>query len=136
MRKLLESARKDAEQEVKAIQDKLDSERVTASSTIAQLTEEIEKATETSNEWKNKHAALGVQLSTQLQQVQADCEAKAKELAEAHERVVELEAEGGKKAQAEKEILAKELEELRAQYDKVMAQKQDLTNAQTVCAHD
>lgn len=68
-------------------------------------------------DWKNKHAALGVALSSQLNELSNELASKAAALVEAEHKVVELEAEGGKKAKAENQVLSREIEELKAQLD-------------------
>jgi len=134
--KLLESARRDAENDLKTMGDKLDSERNASSAKIAELSEGLEKASEGLAEWKRLHASLGVQLSEQIAQLQGELEGKSADLASALDKVAELEAEGGKKAKAENEVLTKEIEALRAQVEELSTEKKELRNAQTVAAED
>ena len=66
MRKLLESAKKDAESEAKALQERFEMESKTTGRSLIDLQEKMGKAAEDISEWEKRHAALGVAMSEQV----------------------------------------------------------------------
>jgi len=128
-RKQLEAARKDAESEAKTLQDKFEAERKSLAQRLADAGEASEKQSELAKEWKSKHAALGVQLTTEIRQLQADAEAREREFAALEAKATQLEQEGGAKAKAENEELHARIEELIASVDAAGAEKTAVQNA-------
>mmetsp|Transcript_9863 Transcript_9863/g.19696 ORF Transcript_9863/g.19696 Transcript_9863/m.19696 type:complete len:1553 (+) Transcript_9863:169-4827(+) len=128
LRKLLESAKRDSESELKACQERFESERKELARSLDSTVEASEKQKEMATEWQAKHAALGLQLSAQLKSMAGELEAKETERKELEQRVDTLEKVGGQKAKEENEKLSVELEGLRAKLDELDGEKASLSN--------
>uniref|UniRef100_A0A7S0ES13 GB1/RHD3-type G domain-containing protein n=1 Tax=Hanusia phi TaxID=3032 RepID=A0A7S0ES13_9CRYP len=128
LRRLLENAKKDAESEVKALQERFEMEKKQASSSLQQLTEQLDRATEEAQEWKTKHAALGVQLSEMLKKLSLELEENKALCSELKQQKEDLEKIGGQKAKAENEQLAREIEALKSKIDDLAHDKTNLSN--------
>mmetsp|Transcript_49551 Transcript_49551/g.117872 ORF Transcript_49551/g.117872 Transcript_49551/m.117872 type:complete len:1566 (+) Transcript_49551:63-4760(+) len=128
-RKMLESAKRDAETEFKTLQDKFESERKDLSRKLQDMGEVGEKQSEQAKEWKGRHAALGVQLTTEIRQLQAELETRSRDYTAMEAQVVELEQVGGAKAKAENAQLTEAMEALRKQADTVGAERTLVQNA-------
>jgi hypothetical protein len=132
LRKLLETAKKDAEAEVKSLQERFELEAKTASKGMRDLEENLKKAQDDTKEWEKKHAALGVSMSDQVKRMQEDVEAKQAQVAALQEAVDNLEKVGGEKAKAENEVLVQKLEALQKKFDDVDTARVALQNQVTV----
>jgi len=136
LRKLLESAKKDAESEAKALQERFEMESKTTGRSLIDLQEKMGKAAEDISEWEKRHAALGVAMSEQVRKVQQECDAKQAEIKDLMSAKEELEQVGGEKAKAENEVLHKKIEDLQKKCDDVDTAKTALQNQVTVSQED
>lgn len=136
LRKLLENAKKDAEAEVKAIQDKFELENKSVTRNLNELNEQIAKAKDDTKEWEKKHAAIGVAMSEQVRKAMAGVEAKQAEMSDLKAVIEKLEKVGGEKARAENEQLHGKIEQLQQEKDEIDTARNALQNQVTVSQED
>ena len=136
LRKLLETAKKDAEADLKSQQEKFEVENKVVLGKVKSLEEQLLKSQDDTKEWEKKHAALGVSMSEQVRRSQQELEQKEAEVAALQAAKDELEMIGGAKAKAENEELTKQLEVLRQSCTEIETAKTALQNQLTVSQED